>query len=79
MSEIMSSLPDDYFTGERGIPHRETVLRLALEMYVRRYGPDTLLDLGRLNRLLATTGQPLTNRTEINVWYGDTLPARQRN
>ncbi len=61
----MSPLPDDYATVERAIPHRETILRLTLEMYVKRYGQDTPLDLGRLNSLLATTNQPLANQAEI--------------
>ncbi len=75
----MSSLPDDYATVERAIPHRETILRLTMEMYVKRYGEDTPLDLGRLNSLLATTNQPLANQAEIDVFYGHTVPARQRN
>ena len=79
MSEIANSLPADYATVERAIPHRETILRLALDRYVKRYGPDTPLDLDRLNSLLAASGQPLATETEISVWYGRTVPARQRN
>ncbi len=79
MSEIGSSLPDDYATVERPIPHRDTILRLTLDKYVKRYGPDTPLDLDRLNSLLAASGQPLATKTEIDVWYGRTVPARQRN
>jgi len=79
MSEIVSSLPDDYATVERPIPHRETVLRQTMDRYVKRYGPDTPLDLDRLNGLLAATGQPLATKTEIDVWYGRKLPARMRN
>ncbi len=79
MSEIVSSLPDDYATVERPVPHRETILRLTLDRYVKHYGPDTPLDLDRLNGLLAATGQPLATKTEIGVWYGRTVPARQRN
>jgi len=75
----VSSLPDDYTTVERAIPHREAILRLTLEMYVKRYGQDTPLDLDRLNSLLATTDQPLANQAEIDVFYGRTVPARQRN
>ena len=79
MSEIGSSLPDDYATVERPVPHRETILRLTMNDYVKRYGPDTPLDLDRLNGLLAATGQPLATETEIRVWYGHPLSARQRN
>ncbi len=79
MSEIVSSLPDDYATVERPVPHRETILRLTMDRYVKRYGPDTPLDLDRLNGLLAATGQPLATETEINVWYGRTVPVCQRN
>ncbi len=79
MSEIVSSLPDDYATVERPIPHRETILRQTMHSYVKRYGQDTPLDLDRLNGLLAATGQPLATKTEVDVWYGHPLPARQRN
>ena len=79
MSEIVSSLPDDYATVERPVPHRETILRLTMDRYVKRYGQDTPLDLDKLNSLLAATGQPLATETEIDVWYGRTVPARQRN
>ena len=79
MSEIANSLPDDYATVERAVPHRETILRLTLDRYVRLYGPDTPLDLDKLNSLLAATGQPLATETEISVWYGHTVPARQCN
>ncbi len=79
LSEIENSLPDAYATIKRPVPHRETILRLTLDRYVKRYGPDTPLDLDRLNGLLAATGQPLATETEINVWYGRTVPARQRN
>ncbi len=72
-------LPDDFVTTKRATPHREIILRLTLEMYVKRYGQDTPLDLDRLNSLLAASGQPLTNQAEIDVWYGHTVPARQRN
>ncbi len=74
MSEIVSSLPDDYSTVERAIPHRETILRLTLDTYVKRYGEGTPLDLHRLNGLLAATGQPLATKAEIDVWYGRKLP-----
>ncbi len=50
-----------------------------MEMYVKRYGQDTPLDLDRLNSLLASTNQPLANQAEIDVFYGRTVPARQRN
>ncbi len=73
----MSSLPDDYSTVERAIPHRETILRLTLDRYVKRYGPDTPLDLDRLNSLLAATGQPLSTETEIDVWYGRHDPSME--
>ena len=79
MSEIVSSLPDDFVTMKRATPHRETILRLTLERYVKRYGEGTPLDLDRLNSLLAASGQPLATETEISVWYGRTVPARQRN
>ncbi len=72
-------LPDDFVTTKRATPHREMILRLALEMYVRRYGQNTPLDLDRLNSLLAATGQPLTNQAEIGVFYGHTVPASQCN
>ena len=42
--------------------------------YVKRYGRDTPLDLGRLNSLLVTYRQPLTNRAEIDAFYGQDLP-----
>ena len=64
---------------KRAIPHRETVLRQTMHSYVKRYGPDTPLDLDRLNSLLAATGQPLATKTEVDVWYGGTVPARLRN
>ena len=79
MSEIASSLPADYATVERPIPHRETILRLTLDRYVKRFGPDTALDLDKLNSLLAATGQPLATKTEVDVWYGCSVPAHQRN
>ncbi len=79
MSEIVSSLPDDYATVERPIPHRDTVLRLTMDRYVKRYGQDTPLDLDRLNCLLAAHGHLLATKTEISVWYGHAVPARQRN
>ena len=40
MSEIVSSLPDDYATVERPVAHRDTILRLTMDSYVKRYGPD---------------------------------------
>ncbi len=79
MSEIVDSLPDDYSTVERAIPHRETILRLTLDRYVKRYGPDTPLDLDRLNSLLAVTGQPLATETEIDVFYGHNPPVATVN
>ena len=79
MSKIENSLPDDYATVERPVPHRETILRLTMDRYVKRYGPDTPRDLDRLNGLLAASGQPLATKTEIGVWYGRKLSARQRN
>ena len=79
MSKIENSLPDDYATVERPVPHRETILRQTMHSYVKRYGEDTPLDLDRLNGLLAATGQPLATETEISVWYGHPLSARQRN
>ena len=75
----MNSLPDDYSTAERAVPHRETILRLTMDRYVKRYGPDTPLDLDRLNSLLAAHGHPLATETEISVWYGRKVPARMRN
>ncbi len=79
MSEIVSSLPDDYATVERPIPHREMILRLTMDRYVKRYGPNTPLDLDRLNCLLAASGQPLATKTEVDVWYGHPLPTHMRN
>ena len=79
MSEIVSSLPDDYATVERPVPHRETILRLTMDRYVKKYGQDTPLDLDKLNSLLAATGQPLATKTEVDVWYGRTVPVYQRN
>ncbi len=79
MSKIENSLPDDYATVERPVPHRETILRLTMNDYVKRYGQDTPLDLDRFNGLLAATGQPLATETEIRVWYGHPLSGRQRN
>ena len=52
------------------ISDREIMLRLTLNDYVRRFGPDTLLDLTRLNGLLAAIRQPLATKAEIAVWYG---------
>lgn len=46
------------------------MLGLVLNDYVRRYGPDTPLDLVRLNGLLAAHRQPLATKAEIAVWYG---------
>ena len=51
-------------------PDREIMLRLTLSDYVRRFGPDTPLDLVRLNGLLAAIRQPLATKAEIAVWYG---------
>ncbi len=79
MSKIENSLPEDYATVERPVPHRQTVLRHTMRSYVKRYGQDAALDLDRFNGLLATTGQPLATETEISVWYGRKVPARQRN
>ncbi len=79
MSKIENSLPDDYATVERPVPHRETVLRHTMRSYVKRDGQDTPLDLDRYNGLLAATGQPLATETEIAVWYGRKVPPRQRN
>ena len=79
MSKIVSSLPDDYATVERPVPHRETILRQIMHSYVKQFGQDTPLDLDRLNSMLATSGQPLATETEIRVWYGHPLSARQRN
>ncbi len=79
MSKIENSLPDDYATVERPVPHRETVLRQTMHSYVKRYGQDAPLDLDRLNSLLAATGQPLATETEVSVWYGHPLTGRQRN
>ena len=79
MTEIVSSLPDDYATAERPIPHREMILRLTMDRYVKRYGQDTPLDLDKLNSLLAATGQPLATKTEISVWYGHPLLPHQLN
>ncbi len=62
MSEIVSSLPDDYATVERPIPHRETILRQTMHSYVKRYGQDTPLDLDRLNSVLAAA---------MGAWYGE--------
>ncbi len=52
------------------ISDREIMLRLTLSDYVRRFGPDTPLDLTRLNGLLAAIHQPLATKAEIDVWYG---------
>ncbi len=41
--------------------------------------PDFGVDLDRLNGLLAATGNPLATKTEIDIWYGRKLSARQRN
>ena len=79
MSKIGDSLPDDYATVERPVPHRETVLRHTMRSYVKRYGQDATLDLDRFNGLLAATGQPLATETEIRAWYGHPLSGRQRN
>ncbi len=57
--------PPDYAT-----PDRDMILRLTLNDYVRRFGPDTPLDLVRLNGLLAAIRQPLATKAEIAVWYG---------
>ena len=57
--------PPDYAT-----PDRDIILRLTMNDYVRRFGPDTALDLVRLNGLLAAICQPLATMAEIAVWYG---------
>ena len=74
----INALPDDY-AAVCTVPHRETVLRLILADFVRRYGPDAPLDLDRLNGLLATHRQPLATMVEINALYGNTLPVRALN
>ncbi len=51
-------------------PDRDIILRLTLNDYVRRFGPDIPLDLTRLNGLLAAIRQPLATKAEIAVWYG---------
>ena len=53
-----------------GISDRDIILRLMLNDYARRFGPDTPLDLTRLNGLLAEIRQPLATNAEIAVWYG---------
>ncbi len=79
MSEIVSSLPDDFVTLKRASPHRDTVLRQTLDRYVKKFGEGTPLDLDRLNSLLAANGHPLATETEMSVWYGHTVPAHERN
>ena len=79
MSEVASSLPDDYATVERPVPHRETILRQIMHRYVKQYGQETPLDLDRFNCLLAAIGLALATETEIEVWYGLQLSARQPN
>ena len=74
----MTTLPEDY-AAVCTVPHRDTVLRHVLDNFERRYGPDTPLDLDRLNSLLAAHRQPLATMVEINAFYGDTLPARALN
>ena len=54
-------------------PDRDIILRLTLNDYVRRFGPDIPLDLTRLNGLLAAIRQPLATKAEIAVWYGGEL------
>ncbi len=74
----MTTLLDEY-QAISTVPHRDTVLRLILGDYVGHYGPDTPLDLDRLNSLLAARRQPLATLVEINAFYGDTLPAAALN
>jgi hypothetical protein len=52
------------------VSDRNMILRLTLNDYARRFGPDTPLDLTRLNGLLAAIRQPLATKAEIAVWYG---------
>ena len=79
MSEIVSSLPDDFVTLKRASPHRDTVLRQTLDRYVKCYGEGTPLDLDRLNSLLAANGHPLATKTEIDVFYGQNPPVAAVN
>ena len=74
ISKTTNLLPDDFVTVKRAMPHRETVLRLALDRYVKCYGQGTPLDLDRLNNLLAANGPPLATKTEIDVFYGQDPP-----
>lgn len=80
MSETMSLLLEDLAAvAEHHNPHRDGVLQLVLEYHVERYGPGVPVALDRLNGLLATYGQPLTDQTEIGIFYGRTVPVHQRN
>jgi len=80
MSETMSLLLEDLAAvAEHHNPHRDGVLQLALEYHVERYGSGVPVDLDRLNGLLARYGQPLTDQTEIDVFYSHKVPARMRN
>ena len=65
--------------AEHHNPHRDGVLRLALEFHAERYGPDVPVDLKRLNGVLAAYRQPLATLTEVDVWYGDKLPIEALN
>ena len=74
-----NSLPDDYATVTRAVPHRDTILRLTLDMYAKTHGSAEPVDIDLLNALLAASDQPLTDATEIRAWYGETVWPRRRN
>ena len=74
----MDTLPE-YYATMRAVPDRETILRLTLADYAKRYGPSIPVDLERLNGLLATYRQPLATLTEVRVWYGAAPPASALN
>ena len=80
MSETMSLLHEDLAAvAEHHNPHRDGVLQLVLEVHAEHFGPSVPVNLRWLNKLLAKYGQPLTNRAEIDVFYGQKPPVTAVN
>ena len=80
MSETMSLLREDLAAmAALHNPHRDGVLQLVMETHAEHFGPNIPVNLEWLNWLLFKYGQPLATETEIDVWYGRELSARQRN
>ena len=80
MSETMDLLREDLAAmAEHHNPHRDGVLQLVMETHAEHFGLSVPANLEWLNRLLAKYGQPLTDQTEIDVFYSRAVPAHMRN